>query len=288
VAGARLGRQYLWAGRPAVAATLLHEYLQHSDECDVRNDYGLALSWSDQLRTARKTLENVVRSCPGEDMTARLRLAAVHRWLDRPSAAEALYEHVLLHGSAPEQAAAQLGLAHVALLRDDNRLALSRFSVAMARESAAHEAALGAAVAEFRLGGVTRADELLERLERAGYTNRELTDLSHSIAFARAPHVSSNMQRLQDADGTALTHVQLGASAPVSDRSRLGGNIGFRRLVGAAVPYDALSFDVVGEHRRSRTLGARVTAGQTHWDSRDWRPVTYEVHGVITPTDRLR
>src|SRR5687768_951505 len=111
---ASLGRQFLWSDKPARAAELLAEYLTAHPDCDVRNDLGLALAWSDRLREARAVFTDVIDECASTANTARVRLALVYRWLGRPSRAAALYEQALTDSATA--ADARLGLAFVAAL----------------------------------------------------------------------------------------------------------------------------------------------------------------------------
>jgi hypothetical protein len=288
---ASLGRQHLWADRPAHAAALLAEYLAVRDDCDVRSDYGLALSWNDELAAAARVLERVIVECPAAAAHARLRLALVRRWQDLPTPAQQLYETAAAGGSRDDVRAARLGLAHVALMRDYNRAALHEFRALAAEAPTGGEARAareGEAIALARLGMHASAGDLVEGAAAAGPLSRDLQEVRNLIAFQRRPQVTPIVRALRDADGMQLTVVGAAAGTGLGSRGRAGIEVTHWTLGNGGTDMSATRLAANAAVRWTAALAARGELAGARVSDGGWTPLTGELNVIFTPTDRLR
>jgi Tfp pilus assembly protein PilF len=275
---ASLGRQYLWSDQPARAADMLTEYLATHTGCDVRNDLGLALAWSDRLRHARDVLGDVIDDCPSAANTARLRLAVVYRWLGRPSRAQTLYRQALTDSATA--ADARLGLAFVLLQQEYNRAAADAFRTVGAGE--------GEVLARARLGEYGAARTHIDSVMAGGTLSRDMQDLQRNIeAFDRVV-ITPAVRRLHDADGTRFTSYELSASRAMALRGRAGALLRQWELSYAGSGLRTTHGAIHGEYRWNPALAARAEIGLQHVHSLEWTPATGELNAIITPSDVVR
>ena len=206
---AKLGRQYLWAGKTRRAAGLLRDSLTgHPEDCDVRFDYALALSWSNELRDAHREYQQLEQRCPARRQQARLRAAQIDRWQDRQSAATALYRQVLAEGSEEERRDARVGLGFVELEKDYNRSASTVFS--NEPRSASAVVYEGSALAAVRLGDPTAAGSIIRRAEAANAVSPDLADVREELQRRDHAAITPRMTISRDADGTSYRSTELG------------------------------------------------------------------------------
>ena len=275
---ASLGRQHLWADRPARAAELLAEYLTAHPDCDVRNDLGLAFTWSDRLDEARAVFTDVIDDCASVANTARVRLALVYRWLGRPSrAAAAVPGGTDGQRHSPD---ARLGLAFVALQQEYNRAAARAFRALDARD--------GEALALARLGEYGSARTHIDDAAAAGPLSRDLQDLQRNIDALDRVIVTPAVRSLHDADGSRFTSYELSASRGFALRGRAGLLVREWQLSFSGSDLHTTHGAVHGEYRWSPAFAARGEIGVQHVHSTAWTPLTGELNAIITPTDALR
>lgn len=281
---ASLGRQYLWAGDAVRAATLLAEFVAANPDspCDVRNDYGLALSWSDQPDSAVTVLERVANECSTEANTARLRLAAVYRWQGNHTRAGELYDTVIATGDAEQVTAARVGLGYVALLRDYNRAAARQFADIDGRE-----AAEGHAIALARMGEFDAARALVASSPDTELSD-QMADLRDYMQRLSRSELRSDVTAYRDADGTAYTSVAAHASRAIGLVGRAGIGLSQWSLSGAAAEPDGFGISGDVDYRFSRAVAAQARVGRAlaRGDVPDrW---TGELNAVVTPSDAIR
>ncbi|HEX6179446.1 MAG TPA: hypothetical protein VF057_13875 [Thermoanaerobaculia bacterium] len=276
----RLARQLLWSDEARAAVPLFEEsLLVHADDCDLRNDYGLALAWSDRLDEAMEQYRRVVGACPAARNTARLRAAMAARWADRPSLASAFYRAVLSDGTPRDQSEARAGLAYIDLIRDENRAAFAEFD-----RLGHHE---GAAIAAARLGDYVEAERRIDRVEAEGALPRDLLDLREVIAAADLYEVRPASTAFRDADGTSFGATEVGVSRPWRQRGRGEIALGVSSLSNDdGRSHDAQWAEITAEQRFSTDFAARGAIRFTSYD--DWRPLTGELRGIWTPSDAWR
>lgn len=283
----RLARQLLWSDRPSHAASLFREFLEsHPENCEIRNDYGLALAWSDRLDAAEEAYRRVIDRCPEQRTTARLRLALVQRWQDRPSSAAETYRSVLAERDDDAARAASIGLGYVALLEDRNRAALEMFRELSGPE--ATDAAEGEALALTRLGQYELAAGRVRWVEsHSDSLSRDLRELDRHLASRDHPQAEADFLAFEDADETRFVSGNLGASFGWM-RGRAGISLGRSELANDEVSIPASSVSLQAEHRWNPTWAAQASVRATDYEGLDWRPVSGEVGLVLTPSDEWR
>lgn len=283
---AKLGRQYLWAGKTRRAAGLLRDSLAgHPDDCDVRFDYALALSWSDELGAARREYRQLEQTCPARLQQARLREAQIDRWNDRQSAAEALYRQVLAGGNESERRDARVGLGFVELEKDYNRGAATLFAGEPAGPANAYE---GAAIAAVRVGDPKAAASIIHRAEAANAVSNDLIDVRDELQRRDHAAITPRMTIFRDADGTSYRSAELTGSLGWMRSGRAGAMFGSSSVRHGAEQIDDRWAGASIEHRFAPSF-AVVASGQRHaFDPIEFRPVTGELDLVITPSDRTR
>ena len=275
---ASLGRQFLWSDQPARAAELLAEYLTTHTDCDVRNDLGLALAWSDRLRDARAVLADVIADCPSVANTARLRLAVVYRWLGRPSRAQTLYRQVLTDSATA--ADARLGLAFVLLQQDYNRAAADAFRALGAAE--------GEALARSRLGEYGAARIHIDSVAAGGTLSRDMQDLQRNIEALERVVITPAVRSLHDADGTRFTSYELSVNRGIALRGRAGALLRAWQLSYAGSDLRTTHGAIHGEYRWNPAFAARAEIGVQHVHDLEWTPATAELNAIVTPSDVVR
>ena len=283
----KLARQLLWSDRARRAAELFAEHLESDGrDCDARNDYALALAWSDQLSAALEQYRRVIEECPAIRNAARVRAAMAARWEDRPSVAARLYRDVVREGSAAEAEEARVGLAHVRLMRGETRRALEEFAL-LENESipAARE---GAAIASARLGDLGAASTRITAAEAQGDLSRDLLDLREYVRDADLLEIRPAVHAFRDADGTTFRAGGVAVSQGWGRRGRGGLNAGRSVLSGDRRRFRATWLELHAEHRESPALAARVGVRRSAYSQNDWNPFSGEAHVIWTPSDDLR
>ena len=282
----RLGRQYLWADQPGRAAQYLREYLATHNECDVRNDYGLALARNNQLANAKRVYQDVIDECAADRNVAQLRMALVLRWQDRPERAAELYTELIQQADSSIQREARTGLAYTLLQRDQNRAALTAFR---ALNSIDPRAALeGEALALYRLGDVKAALQNVDALRASGRLSRDVADLLRTIQEHRATAVEPSVIALADADGTRLTTVFLRANRALGWRTHTTVVGGQRWLTGFGKSFRTTTVGVRADHRFNAALAVRTEAELHRYSELDWTPLTGSADAIIAPSDQVR
>ncbi|HSP33221.1 MAG TPA: hypothetical protein VLU46_02775, partial [Thermoanaerobaculia bacterium] len=271
-----LGREAIRGDQPRKAALYYGEYVAaHRDDCAARDDYGLALAWSDRLAEAHEQYQRVIAGCDGLRNTARLRDALVSRWMDRPSRAESLYRAVLGNATADEKRDAQIGLGYVALQREQNRAALQTFEQFGETD--------GIAVAAYRLG-LTR--DVHRVMALATRPSRDLTDIEHRLRTDDDFEVRPEALAFHDADGTNFRSAGVRLSRGWQNRARGELALGDSDLRDNRSSLPATLLEVAAEERFSPALAIRSFVRRTGY--RDWQPLSGEAHLVITPSDPSR
>jgi tetratricopeptide (TPR) repeat protein len=285
---AKLGRQYLWAGKTSPAVELLREYVgTHPNDCDVRYDYALALSWNNHLRAARNEYAQLRTLCPARGQQARLREAQVARWQDRQTEAAALYRQVLAEGNDDERRDARAGLGFVELEKDYNRNASAVFATELARNATAtvYE---GSALSAVRMGDPAAAAAVIQRAEAAKELTRDLADVREELRRRDHFALTPRMNVFHDADGTDYRGAELGGSFGWMRSGRAEASFGTSTLERGSEGIDDHWLGLSIEHRFSPSF-AVVASGRSHeFDPIDFRPNTGEVNLAVTPNDRTR
>jgi tetratricopeptide (TPR) repeat protein len=285
---AKLGRQYLWAGNTRRAVELLREYVAaHRGDCDVRADYALALSWNNELRTARDELERIQSECPERRQQARLREALVYRWMDRPSAAAALYWQVLSDGTDEERREARVGLGFVELAKDDNRSASTLFADELSRKPSpsAYE---GYALGAVRRGDPLAAAETIQRAEAAHAVTNDLADVRRELELRNHAAIAPRMNAFHDADGTSYHGGELAGSIGWKSSGRAEAMFGRSSLERGGDRIDDRWAGASIEHRFAPSFALVANARRHAFDPIDFHPTTGELDLVVTPSDRTR
>jgi hypothetical protein len=285
---AKLGRQYLWADKPARAVALLREYLKsHPGEEDVRFDYALALSWNNELGRAQAEYEQLETLYPDRRQQARLRRAQIYRWLDRQSAAAALYRKVVAEGNEAERRDARVGLAFVELEMDYNRGASNAFAAELER-GASPTIFEGSAISAYRLGDPGAARAVIGQAEAAGAVSRDLADVRRELQLRDHAAASPRATAFRDADGTTYRGSELAGSIGWMRSGRAEATFGSSSLERGADRIDDRWGGLSIEHRFAPSF-ALVASGRRHdFDSVGFRPTTGELDLIATPTDRTR
>lgn len=284
----KLARQLLWSGRAAEAAALFAERLDSKpDDCGARNDYGLALAWSNDLSKALAHYDLVIEQCPGIRNTARLRAAMVARWQDRPSLAARYYAAVEAEGTPAEQEEARTGAAHVMLMRGFERAALIQFDrlTAGTQNPAAAE---GAAIAAARLGANDDLGNRIAAAEERGPLSPAVQELRERLDATDRYEVRPRTMIFRDADGTSFTGTEVGISRGWRRRWRGGLTLGRSELSLDDRPHGATWLELHAEERSSPKFGARVTLRRSSYEEAAWNPLSGQIHAVWTPGDELR
>jgi tetratricopeptide (TPR) repeat protein len=285
---ARLGRQYLWANKTSRAVELLGEFATaHPDDCDVRFDYALALSWNNQLHSAHVEYERLQKVCPDRRHQARLRQAQIARWQDRQSAAAALYRQVLDEGNEAERRDARVGLGFVELEKDYNRGASAIFAAEVSSSPTAtvYE---GSALSAVRMGDPAAAAVTIRNAEQAKEVSRDLADVREELRLRDRAAVTPRVTAFHDADGTDYRGGELGGSFGWMRRGRAAAVVGTSTLERGNDSIDDRWIGLSLEHRFNPSL-AVVASGRAHaFESIDFRPATGELDVVFTPNDRTR
>lgn len=283
----RVGRQHLWAGHTEEAVETLGSFVDlNPGHCAGRNDYGLALAWSDRLTEALEQYRLVSDRCPDQRATALLRQALVLRWLDRPAEAAEAYEEVLVEGNAAERREAETGLGFVDLLLDRDQSAFRRF-LDLYDPSVTDGAAEGLAISNYRLGRVAAAGELVGAAEDRGELSRDLLNLREAVETFDQWQVRPDATVFEDADGTGYRGGEIGLSKGWNLRGR-GELAAGRSTLGNGPDEIAGSWvELTGEHRWSDSGAARATLRRSSFDT-GWDTWSGELHWIATPDDDHR
>lgn len=285
---AKLGRQYLWADRKAEAVQWLREYVTaHPGDCDVRFDYALALSWNGQLLAALREYRMLADACPGRKQQARLRIAQIYRWQDRPGAAESLYKKVLAEGSEDERRDARVALGFVEIDKDQNRRAIRVFTSEAAR---GHSPSLdeGAAIAAVRIGDSDAVASILDRAATSGQSSRDLLELRREWELRDRMWLTPRNNAFRDADGTTYVGAELGGSVGWLRRGRVEAAVGRSTLEREGDSIDDQWVAGRVDHRFSPAFAMAAAARIHDFDAIGFQPLTGEVNLVLTPSDGTR
>lgn len=283
----RIGRQHLWAGHTDEAVEILRSFVDlNRDHCVGRNDYGLALAWSNRLTEGLEQYRFVAGRCPDQRVTALLREALVLRWLDRPAEASDAYDQVLIEGDAADRREAGAGLGFVDLLLDRNRAAFRRF-LELYDPSTTDGAAEGLAISNYRLGRVDAARGLIDEAEDRGDLSRDLLNLRESVEMFDQWQVRPAVTVFEDGDGTGYRGGELGLSKGWDLRGRAELSAGRSTLENGPDEIAGTWVELTGEHRWSDSGAARARLRRSSFDT-GWDPWSGELHWIVTPDDDHR
>jgi len=287
---AKLGRQYLWADKARRASELLRDFLAaHGDDCDVRFDYALALSWSDQLRAAKREYQQLTRSCPARLQQARLREAQIDRWQDRQSAATTLYRQVLAEGNEEERRDARVGLGFVELEKDFNRGAATVFAGVFSGERAGPATIYeGSALAAVRVGDPAAAASIIRDAEAANAVSRDLADVRRELLRRDHAAITPRMTIFRYADGTSYRAAEVAGSLGWMRSGRADAMFGTSSIRHSREQVDDRWAGASIEHRFAPSFAVIGSARHHSFDPVGFGPTTGEVDLVITPSDRTR
>lgn len=214
----RLGRQYLWSDQPRQAARLFEEYLSvHPRSCEAQMDLGLALSWADDLDSARAVYDSVAAHCLYERGAARLGAARVLRWGNHFSEAERLYRAIQADGSDSDREQAAIGLAYVRLARAEPRAALALADSLIAAGSRDASLVEARVMALADLGAVGPAIDVVHAERAAGRGSASMDRLARTWEERSRTSVLVGVRGFRDQDGTLYRAADLGsATAPLT------------------------------------------------------------------------
>lgn len=287
---AKLGRQYLWQGRPDRAVDLLERYLEaRPEQCDVRMDLVLAWLWSGRLEAAIAECERVELRCPERRIEAMLRRGLAQRWSDRFEDARATYQEVAALGSEPQRDEARLGIALVDLANDLLRASLEELQTLQAARPGSVAVRGGRATALLRLGLDDAASQVIAGARNEGLSSPELLELDEVLEMRARPALMSRVEAFEDGDETRFWSFELGgkigspARWPVSlwlGRSQLSSSDG------AELPGRSVRLEI--SHRFGAELAIAARAGVTELPDLDLDPLLGELDMTWTPGDHAR
>lgn len=284
----RLALQYLWAGRPVRAAALLERQLALDPaDCDARQHYALALSWSGRLREALQEYRRAQDLCPQLRTEARMGEARVLLWRNRVREAEAVYAAVLASGTPEERVQARIGLANAALATYEPRRALRMFR-ALHDEGVRSPGVLeGLARAAQESGLRAEARAVLDEAESAGVRSGALDRVREEIRLATTPALRLAPAGFSDADGTERQRVEGVVEHGLGRGPELEAAVARSRLSGPET-IDAWHARAAVAHRPTVDLAVSGSIGVHEFASGAFRPVTGELGIAWMPTDLRR
>jgi hypothetical protein len=285
----RLGRQYLWSDRPRQAAQLFGEYLRaYPRSCETQLDLGLALSWADELDSARTVYDSVAAHCLYERGAARLGAARVVRWGNQFSDAERRYRAIQADGSDSDREQAAIGLAYVRLARGEPRaaLALADSLIAAGSGDAALVEARVMALAD--LGAVGPAIDAVHAERAAGRGSASMDRLARTWEERARTSIVAGVRGFRDQDGTSYRSADLGsATAPLTLGSvRVAARAA--ELRGDSAVLRSREAEMSLDLRLSRSVAVSTRGGFRSYEEAGFSPWDGELNLAWLPGDHHR
>jgi hypothetical protein len=285
----RLGRQYLWSDQPRHAAQLFGEYLgSYPRSCETQLDLGLALSWADELDSARAVYDSVAAHCVYERGTARLGAARVLRWGNHFSDADRRYRAIQADGSDSDREQAAIGLAYVRLARAEPRAALAMADSLIAAGSRDASLVEARVMALADLGAVRPAIDVVHAERAAGRGSASMDRLARAWEERARTSVVAGVRGFRDQDGTSYRSADLGsAAAPVTLGSvRIAARAA--ELRGDSAVLRSREAEMTMDLRLSRSIAVATRGGFRSYEEAGFSPWDGELNLAWLPGDRHR
>jgi tetratricopeptide (TPR) repeat protein len=285
----RLGRQYLWSDESRQAARLFVEYLgTRPGSCETKLDLGLALSWANDLDSARVTYDDVAATCLYERGEARLGAARVLRWGNRFSDAEKRYRAVMADGTDKDREQAAIGLAYVHLARAEPRAALALADSVIRAGSVDPSAVEARVMAIADLGALGSAVDIVHSERVAGRGSASLDRLAQGYQDRARPTFSIGGRGFRDQDGTTYRAADLGSAAAPLALGTIRMSARAAELRGDSAVLQSREAEASIDLRPTGALALLGRTGIRSYDGVDFSPWDGEVDLVWLPGDHHR
>ena len=285
----RLGRQYLWSDRPKQAAQLFSEYLElHPRACETQLDFGLALSWANELDAARVAYDSVAAQCVYERGAARLGAARVLRWGNHFAESERRYRAIQADGSDLDREQAAIGLAYVRLAQGRPHAALALADSMIATGSRDRSLPEARAMALADLGALGAAVDLVHGEREAGRGSASMDRLAQGWEERARTSFALGARGFRDHDGTSYRAAELasGAAPLALGKVRVAGRAA--QLRGDGVELRSREVETALDLRPARAVALSARAGLSAYDDIAFSPWDGEINVAWLPNDRHR
>jgi tetratricopeptide (TPR) repeat protein len=285
----RLGRQYLWSDESRQAARLFVEYLAaRPSSCETKLDLGLALSWANDLDSARVTYDDVAANCLYERGEARLGAARVLRWGNRFSEAKQRYRAVMADGTDKDREQAAIGLAYVHLAQAEPRAALALADSVIRAGSIDPSAVEARVMAIADLGALGSAVDVVHAERVAGRGSASMDRLAQGYQDRARPNFSIGGRGFRDQDGTTYRAADLGSAAAPLALGTIRMSARAAELRGDSAVLQSREAEASIDLRPAAALALLGRAGIRSYDGIDFSPWDGEVDLVWLPGDHHR
>jgi tetratricopeptide (TPR) repeat protein len=285
----RLGRQYLWSDESRQAARLFVEYLgTRPGSCETRLDLGLALSWANDLDSARMTYDDVAATCLYERGEARLGAARVLRWGNQFSDAEKRYRAVMADGTDKDREQAAIGLAYVHLARAEPRAALALADSVRRAGSIDPSAVEARVMAMADLGALGSAVDVVHAERVAGRGSASMDRLARGYQDRARATFTIGARGFRDQDGTTYRAADLGSAAAPLAFGTLRANARAAELRDDSAVFQSREAETSIDLRPAAALALLGRAGIRSYDGVDFSPWDGELDVVWLPGDHHR
>ena len=285
----RLGRQYLWSDESRQAARLFVEYLgTRPGSCETRLDLGLALSWANDLDSARVTYDDVAATCLYERGEARLGAARVLRWGNQFSDAEKRYRAVMADGTDKDREQAAIGLAYVHLARAEPRAALALADSVIRAGSIDPSAVEARVMAMADLGALGSAVDVVHAERAAGRGSASMDRLARGYQDRARATFTIGARGFRDQDGTTYRAADLGSAAAPLAFGTLRVNARAAELRDDSAVFQSREAETSIDLRPAAALALLGRAGIRSYDGVDFSPWDGELDVVWLPGDHHR
>jgi tetratricopeptide (TPR) repeat protein len=285
----RLGRQYLWSDESRQAARLFVEFLgARPGSCETKLDLGLALSWADDLDSARATYDDVAANCLYERGEARLGAARVLRWGNHFSEAKKRYRAVMADGTDKDREQAAIGLAYVHLAQAEPRAALALADSVIRTGSIDPSAVEARVMAIADLGALGSAVGVVHAERVAGRGSASMDRLARGYQDRARPTFSIGARGFRDQDGTTYRAADLGSAAAPLALGAIRMSARAAELRGDSAVLQSREAEASIDLRPGAALALLGRAGIRSYDGVDFTPWDGEVDVVWLPGDHHR
>ena len=285
----RLGRQYLWSDESRQAARLFVEYLgTRPGSCETKLDLGLALSWANDLDSARVTYDDVAATCLYERGEARLGAARALRWGNHFSDAKKRYRAVMADGTDKDREQAAIGLAYVHLAQAEPRAALALADSVIRAGSIDPSAVEARVMAIADLGALGSAVDVVNAERVAGRGSVSMDRLARNYQDRARPTFSIGARGFRDQDGTTYRAADLGSAAAPLAFGTIRMSARAAELRGDSAILQSREAEASMDLRPAAALALLGRAGIRSYDGIDFSPWDGEVDLVWLPGDHHR
>lgn len=286
---ARMGRQYLWADDAATAARLLDAYVrERPDDCEVRRDAALALSWQGALDDARTAWEELSRRCRTSAADALLGQAMVTRWANQPRDALRLYRQAAAAGDLPERQRAAIGTGFTYLDLGEPRRARAVFDSLQSAGDRSAESFEGRARSAWDLGHRGHAREVLASARSQSVWNRTLGTLDDQLQREDNPGAAPAVRGFRDRDGTTYRALEVSLGAGVGGAGTTNATVRRTELRNDSTTLESNEGSVAWRARPHAAVAFSVEGGVRQWSAIDRTDGYGEATITLLPTDRQR